>query len=160
MPEVVCDTSTVQYLHQLGRLDLLRKLYGQVVVPQAVVDEIAAGRAQGVDLPDLGKLPWVSVRPVALAPVVPGELGAGELAVLSMAAAPPGALAVLDDELARRHARRARIRFTGTCGVLLRAKERGFEPAIKPLLDALVRLGFHLDAGTRAGVLKLAGEPD
>ena len=115
MPEVLCDTSALQYLHQLRLLELLRQLYDTVVVPGAVAAEIAAGRAQGVDLPDLSALPWVSVQAALPSAVDPSDLGAGELAVLALAAARPGAVAVLDDGLARRYARRARIRFTGTC---------------------------------------------
>ena len=42
MAEAICDTSPLQYLHQLGRLDVLRRLVGRVVVPPAVVDELAA----------------------------------------------------------------------------------------------------------------------
>lgn len=160
MPEVICNTSALQYLHQLGFLHLLRDLYGSVTVPEPVAREIVAGQAQGVNLPDLAALPWVKVEPDPTPVVAPTELGPGELAVLSLAGARPGAVVVLDDGLARRYARLARIRFTGTCGVLLRAKERGLLPAIKPLLDQLTRLGFRLDAGTRAALLKLAGESE
>ncbi|MET0623606.1 MAG: hypothetical protein ABW250_11550 [Pyrinomonadaceae bacterium] len=62
MPEVISDTSPLQYLHQLGLLDLLPQLVGRVVVPQAVVDELEAGRALGHDLPDVTALGWVDVR--------------------------------------------------------------------------------------------------
>jgi uncharacterized protein len=42
MPDiVVCDTSPLFYLHRTGYLELLRKLYGEIVVPQAVVAELA-----------------------------------------------------------------------------------------------------------------------
>lgn len=160
MPEVICNTSALQYLHQLGLLHLLRELYGIVTVPGPVAQEVAAGRAQGVDLPDLPAVPWIRVEPTALAAGSTGDLGAGELAVLTRAGERPGSVVVLDDGLARRYARLAGIRFTGTCGVLLRAKERGLVPALEPLLDQLGRLGFRLDAGTRAGLLKLAGEAE
>ncbi|MEO8426176.1 MAG: hypothetical protein ABI651_03605 [Verrucomicrobiota bacterium] len=56
MPEVICNTSVLQYLHQLGLLHLLRDLYGRVTIPQAVTREITAGLAQGVNLPDLAAL--------------------------------------------------------------------------------------------------------
>ena len=160
MPEVICNTSALQYLHQLGRLELLRELYGRVTVPDAVAAGVAAGKKQGVDLPNLVTLPWIKVELAPTSAVTPGELGAGELAVLSLGATSPGAVVVLDDSLARRYARLARIRVTGTCGVLLRAKQRGLVPTVKPLLDQLVRLGFHLDADTQQNVLKLAGEAD
>jgi hypothetical protein len=159
MPEVICDTSALQYLHQLG-LHLLHGLYGNVTVPEAVADEIAAGRAQGANLPDLTAVPWIRVELVAVPLVVPAELGAGELAVLTLAASRSGAVVVLDDGLARRQARLAGIRFTGTCGILLRAKQRGLVTEVKPLVEQLIRLGFRLDIATRAALLRLAGEPE
>ena len=62
MPEIVSNTSPLQYLHQLGLLDLLPRLVGRVTVPQAVVDELETGRLLGHDLPDVTSLPWVTVR--------------------------------------------------------------------------------------------------
>jgi len=53
LPEVICNTSPIQYLHQLGLLDLLPKLVKRVTVPPAVVEELAEGRAAGINLPDL-----------------------------------------------------------------------------------------------------------
>ena len=44
MPEVICNTSALKYLHQLGRLELLRELYGRVTVPDAVAADVAAGK--------------------------------------------------------------------------------------------------------------------
>ena len=160
MPEVICNTSALQYLHQLGLLHLLRDLYGSVTVPEAVVREIAAGRQQGVDLPDFAALPWLKVESSPTLVVAPTDLGAGEVGALSLAGASPGAVVILDDALARRYARLAGIRCTGTCGVLLRAKQRGLVPAVKPFLDHLTRLGFRLDAPTREAILKLAGEQE
>jgi uncharacterized protein len=57
MPEVVSNTSPIQYLHQIGVLAILPALYSRVMVPRAVADEIGAGRAAGVNLPDPARLP-------------------------------------------------------------------------------------------------------
>ncbi|HEY0510532.1 MAG TPA: hypothetical protein VGH73_01425 [Thermoanaerobaculia bacterium] len=57
MPDVIVDTSPLQYLHQLDLLGLLPSFYGEILVPEAVVREIAVGRARGVVLPDLANLP-------------------------------------------------------------------------------------------------------
>ncbi|HYH46921.1 MAG TPA: hypothetical protein VEG34_14655 [Thermoanaerobaculia bacterium] len=43
MPEVVCDTSPLQYLHQLDLLDLLPTLATRVLVPPAGFEKAAAG---------------------------------------------------------------------------------------------------------------------
>jgi predicted nucleic acid-binding protein len=58
MPEVVIsNTSPLQYLYQLGQLELLPRLYQQVTIPPAVVQELVDGRALGVALPVLEHLP-------------------------------------------------------------------------------------------------------
>jgi predicted nucleic acid-binding protein len=62
MPSVIADTSPLQYLHQIGCLALLADLFGRVIVPDGVAQEIQRGALQGVDLPDLGQLPWVKIK--------------------------------------------------------------------------------------------------
>jgi len=97
------------------------------------------------------------VRQRSLLPLV-ASLGAGEREVLALAAEIAGSLAILDDAVARRHARLLGLSFTGTLGVLVRAKRSGQVAAVEPVLDRLEALGFRLDAGTRAAALRLAGE--
>lgn len=158
MPEVVCNTSPVQYLHLLGKLELLPKLYGRVLLPSAVASELDAGRALGVPLPDVRALPWCEVRPLpGNILYLPGDLDRGEWEVLNLAHQ-LGALAIVDDGRARAHAQRHGLRFTGTVGVLLRAKASGLLGEIKPLLEKLCQLGFRLDNDAFATALRLAGE--
>jgi predicted nucleic acid-binding protein len=160
VPEVIADTSPLQYLHQTRHLLLLPALYGRVIVPEAVANEIAAGRSRGVDLPDPRQLAWIEVRSVERRLLLPtqADLGLGEREVLALATGEPGALALLDDAQARRHARAAGVSFTGTLGVLLRAKQEGRLASLAPVLARLEVLGFYLDASTREAALELAGE--
>jgi predicted nucleic acid-binding protein len=122
--------------------------------------EIDRGRALGYDLPDVHLLSWVELRtPSAEIPAThPAALGAGERAVIEIAATTLDALVLLDDELARRFARGLGLRVTETLGVLLKAKQEGLLPEIKPILDQLDTLGFRVSASTRTAVLKLAAE--
>jgi hypothetical protein len=85
--DILCDTSPLQYLHQLGCLDLLPKLAGTVLVPPAVVRELAEGKAAGHDVPVPDALEWTTIcRPLAAsAERLVGELGAGEKEVLMLA---------------------------------------------------------------------------
>lgn len=160
MPEAIADTSPLQYLFQLDLFDLLPSLYGQVLVPEAVAREIAAGRSRGVSLPELTSLPWVTIRKITSARVLlmAPDLGAGEREVLALAVELSDPLVVLDDALARRFARRLELPLTGTLGLLLKAKEIGRIDRIKPSLETLDSLGFRLDDRTRASVLEIAGE--
>lgn len=160
MPEVITDTSPVQYLYQTNLLDLLPTLYGQITLPQAVADELAEGLSRGVPLPNPALLSWMTLRRArdwALLPLVT-ELGAGEQEALALAVEIPDSLVLLDDALARRYARILGISFTGTLGVLLKAKQAGYLSAIESVLDQLDTLRFRLHPSTRAAVLQLAGE--
>lgn len=160
MPEVICDTSPLQYLYQLDMLPVLQVLAHHIIIPPAVVHELAVGRALGVSLPDPTALKWVTVRAPASAAVLPlvTDLGPGETEVLALALESTDTLVILDDALARQVAATLSIRFRGTLGLLLDAKEGGLVSAIAPLLDQLQALGFRLHANTREVVLDLAGE--
>lgn len=160
MPEVICNTSPIQYLYQLGLLHILPTLAQHVIIPPAVAEEVAIGRASGVSLPDLTTLEWVTVRrPTSeLALPLVTDLGSGETEVLMLALELREAVVVLDDALARRVAETLGLRLTGTLGLLLDAKRAGLVTEIGPLLDQLQALRFHLAPHTRAAVLRLAGE--
>ncbi|MBD2185255.1 hypothetical protein H6S82_06270 [Planktothrix sp. FACHB-1355] len=62
MPNVISDTSPIQYLYQLNLLDLLPNLYSEIIIPQAVESEIATGKLLGISLPNLASLSWITVR--------------------------------------------------------------------------------------------------
>ena len=62
MPEVISDTSPLQYLTQINLLHILPALAGRIIVPQAVVEELAQGRAAGLSLPDPSVIEWMIIR--------------------------------------------------------------------------------------------------
>lgn len=136
------------------------EFYTRTLIPPAVARELELGRAIGVDLPDIAALPWVKIQAPEGLDKVPtvADLGAGEKEVLALGLQVPNAVVILDERLARLHAEALKLSFTGTLGILLRAKVEGRIPRIEPLLARLHRLGFRLSAKTRAAVLKLAGE--
>jgi predicted nucleic acid-binding protein len=160
LPRVICDTSPIQYLHQLELLHILPALTEGVFIPPAVIDELAAGKALGVNLPDLSGMDWVSIHLPVSAAALPliTDLGPGETEVLMLAIELPEAVAVLDDGLARRVAQSLNLRYTGTLGLLVDAKRAGLISTVEPWLDQLQALRFHLAPHTRNAVLKLAGE--
>lgn len=161
LPEIICNTSPLQYLHQIGQLSILSSLAGHIVVPTAVLSELSEGRLRGVDLPDIEELSWVTVRTPLSAPATSlvADLGPGEAQVLMLALETPGAIVVLDDALARRFAEMRHIPLIGTLGLLLDAKRSGLISSVRPYFDKLQSLNFRLAAQTRAAALKLVGEP-
>jgi len=160
MPEVISNTSPLQYLHQTGLLDLLPAMYGAVTIPMAVAEEIERGIELGIALPRVGEIPWLHVR----APehrrllIMVTDLDAGEREVLALATETPDSLVLIDDSWARRSADLLRIKYTGTLGVIVKAKRRGLVPDVRTVIDRLELLHFYLDAATRTRVLRMAEE--
>ncbi len=154
---VVADTSPFIYLHHLRLLDLLPRLYTRVLVPPVVVAEIEAGQHHGCEIPPLATFTWVTVRqPVGPLPehakLHPGEREAIALALET------GCRVLIDDHAGRSYLHERHHPFTGTLGVLVESKKRGFLTQIGPSLDAMVEHGFWLDDTMRRRVLELAGE--
>lgn len=159
MPEVFANTTPLQYLHRLGRLDWLRDFYGRVAIPEAVAAELDEGRRLGAKVPDVRAIPWIEVRAVPEPlDVFPSIIHRGEAGVMALGRLSGDALILMDDGLARAHARGLGLRITGTLGVILRAKREGRVPAVAPLLRQLQEEGFRIAPATRAEVLRLAGE--
>jgi predicted nucleic acid-binding protein len=160
LAELVCNTSPIQYLHQLGQLHLLHALATAVFVPPAVATEIARGITLGVNLPDLALLSWIDIR-APQGPVSHGwqsKLGLGESEVLQLGLEMPGSLVVIDDRIARRAATDLKLPLKGTIGLLIDAKRAGLLAEVRPMLDQLDALGFRLATSSRAAALRLAGE--
>ncbi len=161
MPEtVICDTSAIFYLHRLLCLNLLKELYGNIIIPRTVASELKQGQDEGEDVPDLAEYPWIQIKDIRIPKIIGlmTDLGPGEAGVLAIAIEEPDALVILDDLLARQVAKLQGIKLTGTLGILLKAKQRGHIQAVAPLIEELQKLGFWLSNSMQQDILKLAGE--
>ncbi|RTQ50203.1 DUF3368 domain-containing protein [Hymenobacter gummosus] len=151
MPElVISDTSCLILLTNIGELDLLQRLYGRVWTTPTVAAEY------GKPLPA-----WIAVeaaRDQYRQQLLATQLDAGESSAIALALEKANCTLILDDRRARRVAEQLRIQITGILGVLLKAKQRGVIPAVKPLLARIRQTNFRLSAELETQVLKLAGE--
>ena len=101
----------------------------------------------------------VSVSPALIDSLPPNRLGTGERAVIAYAQTHRGCVAGTDDLRARQLAEAIGLQVTGTLGILLRAKQAGLIPAVKPLVDDVTAQGFRLSPELHRDVLGMAGEP-
>ena len=161
MPEVVIsNTSPIFYLHRLRLLDLLQELYQKIIVPKAVVAELETGRRQGEDVPEINSYEWIETRAIR-SPQILGlstDFGSGEAEVLALALEESESLVIIDEKLARKIASLRGLRVTGTAGVLLKAKQEGHIRAVKPFLNRLQEIHFHLSDNVRTLILSKAEE--
>ncbi|MGC4070873.1 MAG: hypothetical protein QM784_40590 [Polyangiaceae bacterium] len=110
MTSAVVDSSPLIHLGDVGRLELLQRLFEVVEAPVAVVDEIQAKGDEDVAARALTAAAWLKVvsTPEASAPLLAWDLGAGETSVLTRALAQPDTEAIIDDLAARRCAKAIR----------------------------------------------------
>ena len=154
---VVSDASVIINLHRIGRIGLLREIYGRVLVPEAVSFEIA----RGVD--GLGELEarWIEVKRVTnrrLVETLAQELDPGECEAIALAIETRADFLLIDEHLGRVVALRRGLRVTGLLGVLVVAKKRRLIPAVAPEISALLAEGFWLSDELVERVLKHVGE--
>ena len=146
MTVVVADSSPLNYLTLIGSVDVLRWLYGTVVVPQQVITELIDPAAPhevrrwALSLPD-----WIDVRVAVVDDDGMMHLDPGERAAIALAQSEPGALLLSDEAAGRIEASRRGIPNTGTLGVLRAA-------ALKELLDLPTALARLLETNFRVSM--------
>jgi predicted nucleic acid-binding protein len=120
---VVADTSPINYLVLIQEIDILPKMYGSVVVPQTVRDELVRLSAPQLVRSWVDHLPvWLEVRsPLALPDSSLANLDAGERDAITLAAELQADQLIVDDREGRREAERRGIPAIGTLGVLREA---------------------------------------
>jgi len=157
---VIVNTSPLLYLHQVRCLELLRQLYSTITVPPAVPQELEIGKLQGVDVPEVNSIEWIQIRSVVSAAIIPAviDLGQGEAEVLALGLENLDSLLIFDDSLARRIADLYGLKYTGTLGVLVKAKQSGYLSAVAPVINMLRSKGMWLTDKIINDVLRLSGE--
>ena len=130
MPEIiVLNTTPIISLCHIGKLDLLKKLYGTVIIPKAVYDEICV-KSDSIAKLELEKsLDWIKIIEIknnTAKELYKSQLHDGEVEVMILAKELGASLLVIDDNNAKKHAKNLEFNVTGTLGVLLVAKEKGY----------------------------------
>lgn len=156
---VVADASTIIGLHRIGRLDLLRAVFGEIHIPPSVAAELV--HADPVRNVDVRLFPWIrlsSPDPGPGAIVWRKRLDPGESDAIALALERNGKL-VAGDGPGRKEAIRLGLDLMGLVGVAVAAKRLGAIPAMRDLfLDLVTRSNFRIKREILNGVLVKDGE--
>ena len=159
---VVSNTSPLINLAMIGELDLLRKLYEVVYIPQAVFDEIVIKGEGQIGAEDIKNSEWIKVLPVQNRLLVKSlflQLDIGESEAIVLAIEHSANLVLLDEKRGRNIASEFNLRPFGLLGVLVQAKKLGLILEIKPLIDKLRYVaGFWRDNKLYQAVLNSVNE--
>ena len=125
---IVSDTSPICYLILVGQIDLLPRLYGQVMIPQAVQDELADERSPDQVQQWIAQTPdWLKIQSVSLQPDAELEtLDVGDQSAILLIEQLEADLLIVDEMVGRRIARSRGLRVIGTLGILEEAGRLGW----------------------------------
>ncbi len=123
---VVADTSPINYLLLIDQLDLLPRLFQQVIIPEAVRDELLDPSAPTVLQEWIANPPaWLVVQAVEVTDEALSILDRGEQSAITLAEALPADLLIIDERLGRTIACDRGIPIIGTLGILDDAASQG-----------------------------------
>ncbi len=144
--KIVSDAGPILSFARAGRLEIIRQVVGELIIPKAVVEELAVrgkGRS-GADEIELGT--WIKLESVQDRSVVEqfsGKFGLGEREALALAKQASAPLLV-DEREARKEAMRLGIPHFGSLKILKDARDRGIIPEAKSVLDELIASGTYI----------------
>ncbi len=151
---VVSDTSPLTALLTVGQSDLLAKLFDEVVIPEAVRDELLRHHSR---LPD-----WLRVARIqdsARVRQYSQSVDAGEAEAIELARELHADRLLIDERKGRKLAVQEGLSVIGLLGVVLLARRKGLVPSARTLLQRLDdEAGMYLTADIREAALKSVGE--
>jgi predicted nucleic acid-binding protein len=145
----------------VDHLDLLPKLFGKVVIPQGVFDELQVGEHPAAKL--VQNLSWLEIVTVDNQQLVRElqqsfKLDLGESEAIALAEEIGASQLLIDERAARKVAMARKLPLIGTVGILLLAKRRGLLDSVKDVLNEMQAQEMRISDRLYVQVLTLAQE--
>jgi len=162
---VISDTTPVISLLKIGRLDLLRKMYGEVIIPAAVYDELTVNDVfpdEAEAVKNCGFLRRENVKNELAVKILSSTMGLdkGESEALVLYEDLRADLLLVDERKARSVARKMGYTIVGTLGLLIEAKRLGHISVLRPLLEALMASNIRISQSLFNEIVKLDDDPE
>lgn len=159
---IVSDTSPVSTLFLIDRLEILKDLYGSVIIPKAVHHELMRLNDFGYNVQPLLELDWLqvqSVHDIEQVDLLRKNLGAGESEAIVLSQEIKGDLLLIDERAGTRKAKAIGLKTIGLLGVLVAAKRAGLIERLQPIFSEMeTKAGFWVSQKLLTTVLETVGE--
>lgn len=147
---VITDTSCFILLDKIEAIDILQELYSRIVTTIQIADEF------GKPLPD-----WIEIKEVHNTNTLNAfveKVDLGEASAIALALELTSPLLILDDLKGRNLASNLQLKYTGTLGVLISAKQKGIIAALKPYFEKIRSTDFRVAPALLQKILEASGE--
>ena len=156
--KVVANTTPLISLASIGKLELLKDIFGEVIIADAVYNEIKAKQGYGYNEIDTDFIKVQSIKGIAYRDFLLNQLDLGETETIILAKELDADFVIIDENIAYKIAKSSELNVVRTLSILLRAKEKGLISALKPLLDEMIIQGRWYSQRVYKTILEQAGE--
>lgn len=159
---VVLNTSPIIYLSSIGEIGILKKLFREVLIPEAVKREIISGGKGVLGFKEVNEETWIKTKRIkngAAKKYLLTDLDEGEAEVIVLAEEAKANIIIMDDRLGRKLAKVRGYNVIGTLRLLVIAKDRCIIPEVKSRIERLKYAGFWVSKDVFNVILKQADEP-
>lgn len=162
--QVVSDTSPILGLASIGLLDLLKSQFENVLIPQAVLEELKVETdfRGTLAIQEALKNGWIQPRDVQNKPLAQAfalELDKGESEAIALAVDLGIQMIVMDESMGRERARAMGLQTVGVLGILLNAKKHNQIGSVKEAMESLRQeIGFFISDNLFEQIVNAAGE--
>jgi len=142
---IIADSTPLHYLVEIDKQDVLKELFGKVIIPQGVSEELQHANApQKVRHWFLNLPEWIEVRQADLSFFHPEKkIGKGEHQAIALAIEIKADAILADDRGATLEARRANLLTIPTLNILEQAARRNLID-LEDTIDHLLKTGFYV----------------
>lgn len=148
--DIILDTSCLILLSKIGELDLLKKVAGKVFITPEIQNEF------GKKLPS-----WIIIRrpsDIHYQRILEMDLDPGESSAIALSLDISDSVIIIDDLKGRRIADNLDLRYSGTLGLILKAKQEGVIESIKPVIAKINNTNFRFSEELIKFILEQARE--
>jgi len=157
---IVADASSIISFARANKLDLLKQVVRNMIIPEEVYDEIVMKGRGKPGANEVNSAPWINVRKIDDKKQLTNlseKLGRGEKEAIILAEE-IGVPLLMDDPQARKEAKERKIKLVSSPDILQEAKDRNLIPNVRESLDELIEAGFRISDKLYGDILKRAGE--
>jgi hypothetical protein len=156
---IVSNTSPILNLAIVDQLVLVRRQFGEILIPVAVLDELKVDeeRSGSQVIREAISSGWIQIQEANNKPLVQllkQTLDRGEAEAIALSIELKADWTLLDEREGRKVAKSLGLKVTGILGILLRAKQVGEIESLQPVIDDLInKAGFRIAPELLAQVL-------
>jgi len=159
---IISNSSPLINLSAINQFNLLKSLYKEIIIPEAVWYEVVVKGKGQPGSQELRSADWIKVEKVKNIPLLKSlfqSLGKGEAEAISLAIENKAELVLLDEKIARDSAEHFGLNYIGIIGVLREAKAKGLIRKMEKSLNDLRKIaGFWISEKFYQEILKTEGE--